>query len=97
NQQSDFMTNAMGGMVLFIGKPPKPTHSNMNITSELFDIRHNLLKESLVECGVSEDLSKEWLKIDAAFKAVICKKDRSECSLRHDKDKIFDYKNPILS
>ncbi|MCO4781344.1 MAG: group 1 truncated hemoglobin [Candidatus Cloacimonetes bacterium] len=96
DQQTDFMTNAMGGFVLFVGKPPIPTHMNMNISEQLFDIRHNYLKNAILDCGVSEDLAKEWLKIDLAFKKAICKKDVSECEKRHKNDKIMDYPNPAL-
>ncbi|PCJ18057.1 MAG: group 1 truncated hemoglobin [Candidatus Cloacimonadota bacterium] len=95
NQQTDFMTNAMGGFILFVGKPPIPTHINMNITTEIFDLRHNILKETILECGVNDKLAKEWLKIDYAFRAAICKKDVSECIKKHDNDKILDFKKPL--
>lgn len=95
NQQTDFMTNAMGGFVLFVGKPPIPTHMNMNITEELFDLRHNYLKQAISECEIPEDLASEWLKIDWAFRKAICKKDVTECELRHKNDKIMDFPNPL--
>jgi len=39
----------------------------MYITKELYDIRHQLLKDSLEEAGIPRELAKRWLKIDYAF------------------------------
>lgn len=70
-QQTFFMAEKMGGPKKYVGKLPKQTHIHMYITEELFDVRHMLLKESLEEANISEELTKRWLKIDYAFKRVI--------------------------
>lgn len=73
DRQTAFMAEKMGGVVAYWGKQPKMAHRQMYITAELFDLRHDLLRESLEEAGVSSDLAKRWLKIDYAFKRQIVK------------------------
>ena len=48
-------------------------HRQMYITEELFDLRHQILKESLREVRVPEELARRWLKIDYAFKRKVVK------------------------
>lgn len=73
DRQTSFMAEKMGGPAEYWGKDPKMAHRHMYITQELFDIRQQLLHESLQEAGVSEDLAQRWLKIDSAFKRQIVK------------------------
>jgi len=73
NRQTSFMAEKMGSNVQYLGKDPKMAHRQMYITEELFDIRHQLLKESLAEAGVSDALARRWLKIDYAFKRKVVK------------------------
>jgi hemoglobin len=67
NRQTKFMAEKMGGPVEYYGKQPLMAHRHMYITRELFDIRHDLLKASLREAGIADDLARRWLKIDYAF------------------------------
>jgi hemoglobin len=94
-QQSDFMSQAMGGPAMYLGKLPVPAHRHMFISEELFDLRTQLLNEALHEAGVSEQNQKLWLKIDQAFKKGIVKKAVSDCSLRFNTDEIIDVPNPV--
>lgn len=94
NQQTDFMTSAMGGPEVYFGRLPIPAHSHMNITPELFDLRHSLLKESLEEEAIPFELAQRWLKIDAAFKTGLVKKSLSDCKRRFNTDEILDYEDP---
>ena len=48
-------------------------HRHMYITEELFELRSQLLRESLEDAGISPDLAKRWLKIDSAFKRQVVK------------------------
>ena len=73
NRQTAFMGEKMGGPLEYWGKHPKMAHRHMYITQELFDLRQQLLRESLLEAQVPPDLIPRWLKIDAAFKPVIVK------------------------
>jgi len=72
-RQTKFMAEKMGGDVPYYGREMKMAHRQMFITQELFDLRGQLLRNSLQEAGVSEPLAKRWLKIDAAFKRQIVK------------------------
>lgn len=95
NQQTDFMASAMGGPQNYSGAFPVPAHKHMNISEELFSYRHDLLKQSLKEAGVSDELAAKWLKIDGAFKAGIVKKSIDDCQKRFFTDEILDHPNPF--
>jgi len=73
NRQTDFMAQKMGGPVKYMGREPKVAHRHMYISRELFDVRQALLKESLQEANVVDDLIVRWLKIDQAFQRAIVK------------------------
>jgi hemoglobin len=73
NRQTSFMAVKMGGDVTYMGKEPKMAHRHMYITQELFDLRTELLRESLIEAGVTEELIKRWIKLDNAFSRQIVK------------------------
>lgn len=75
NRQTSFMAGKMGGKVDYLGKEPYMAHRAMYITSELFDIRTQILRDSLNEEGVDQVLIEKWIKIDNAFKKQIVKKD----------------------
>jgi len=70
-QQTHFMAEKMGGPKAYVGKLPRQTHIHMYITEELFDVRHELLRQSLIEAGVPSELMERWLRIDYAFKRLI--------------------------
>ena len=72
-RQTSFMAEKMGGDVTYYGKGMKMAHRQMFITQELFDLRSQLLRQSLNEAGVSDELAKRWLKIDRAFSGQIVK------------------------
>ncbi len=92
SQQVDFMTGALGGDQIYLGKLPIPAHKHMFITEELFELRQTLLEEALEEAGASEDLKNKWLKIDDAFKKKMIKSDISECEKRFHTDEILAFK-----
>ena len=73
NRQTSFMAVKMGGDVTYMGKEPRMAHRAMYITEELFDLRTELLRDSLKEAGVPLDLIERWIKIDNAFKKQIVK------------------------
>lgn len=73
NRQTMFMAVKMGGDVTYMGKEPKMAHRAMYITQELFDLRTQLLRESLEEADIPEDLINRWIKIDSAFSRQIVK------------------------
>lgn len=93
-QVTDFMTEPMGGGSIYSGAFPVPAHMHIYITDELFDLRHELLKESLNEAGIPAELQSQWLRIDRAFKAGIVKKSKSDCKPRFATDEIVDIPDP---
>ncbi len=73
NRQTSFMAEKMGGPVEYWGKEIKYAHEAMFITRELFEVRHALLEESLIEAGLPDELRTRWLRIDSAFMKLIVK------------------------
>ncbi len=73
NRQTSFMAEKMGGPVKYMGKHPKMAHRHMYITQELFELRRELLKESLKEADLTDELMERWLRIDSAFMGQIVK------------------------
>ena len=94
-QQTDFMMQPMGGESIYCGKFPIPAHSHMYITEEMFDLRSQILRESLKEAGVPDDLAKRWLEIDSAFKNGIVKKNISDCKPRYKGESLMIIPNPL--
>lgn len=72
-RQTAFMAVKMGAKVSYWGKQPKMAHRHLYITEEQFNIRHQLLRQSLMEAGVAPPLARRWLRIDGAFKRQIVK------------------------
>ena len=93
-QQTEFMSQAMGGPAMYCGKLPIPTHRHMFISENLFELRTQLLKDSLNESHVGPAHQEAWLKIDQAFKKGIVKSKVADCQLRFNTDEILDYKDP---
>lgn len=70
-QQTEFMAEKMSGPKIYSGKPVLQAHIHLYITEELFDVRHALLKQSILEKDITESLMLRWLKIDYAFKKLV--------------------------
>jgi hemoglobin len=94
NQQTDFMTSAMGGPQIYRGSYPIPAHQHLFIPEELFNLRHSLLKRSIQEAGIPEHLAQKWLKIDAAFKSGLVKSSPNDCKGRFKTDPIIVIPKP---
>lgn len=91
-RQTSFMAEKMGGPATYMGKSPKMAHRNMYITKELYDLRQELLKQSLEEAGIPKHLAQRWLKIDYAFNRQICKdsiEDFYKTTWKYEKRKII--------
>ncbi len=72
-RQTQFMAEKMGSDRPYFGKGMQMAHRAMYITPELFEIRRNILRESIKEGGVADELAERWLKIDSAFSRQIVK------------------------
>jgi truncated hemoglobin YjbI len=93
-QQTDFMSDLMGGPSKYCGKLPVAAHKHMFIEEELFQLRSQLLRESLQEAQLSTECIEAWLKLDGAFKKGILKNSISECEKRFATDEILAFPNP---
>jgi hemoglobin len=97
DRQTSFMAEKMGGPVEYWGKEMKLAYEVMYITSELFEVRHALLEESLREAGVPEDLRRRWLRIDSAFmKSIVKDSIESFCSVTWQYKKWTIVPKPIV-
>ena len=94
NQQTDFMTANMGGGKIYSGGMPKNVHRHMFISEELFDLRTDILRESILECGVPERLADRWERIDKAFKHSLVKSSVDQCEKRFHTDEILCFPKP---
>lgn len=94
DQQTDFMVSNMGGGKIYSGALPKNAHKHLFVTTEMFDLRQKILKESLEECGVLADLAERWLRIDNAFRKSIVKEDSGQCEKRFFTDEIIIFAKP---
>jgi hypothetical protein len=88
------MTSAMGGPQVYSGAFPIPAHQHLYITEEIFDLRHQLLRDSLEEASVPEGLAERWLKLDGAFKSGLVKKSLDDCKGRFTTDPIVEFPDP---
>lgn len=93
-QQTDFMAQLIGGPKRYAGKTPKMAHQHINVTEELFKLRQDMLSESILEVGLSDNLREEWLKADATLKLAITKKSRNHCVKSYTTQQILDFPKP---
>lgn len=91
NQQTDFMVQLMGGPKIYGGKSPKSAHQHMVITDELFELRSNMLSESIKEVGIADGLRQEWLDADRTFKRALEKKSEAECTQAYPNQAILNF------
>lgn len=91
HQQTTFMAKIMGGPNQYSGKMPKYAHVHMFLTTEMVDIRHDLLKKAILSEGVSVENARQWLLKDYTIAKTILKKSTEECKPRFDGDPILNY------
>lgn len=89
DQQTDFMAAQFGGPNRYGGRFPDAAHQHMFITEAHFELRSQILSETLDECGVAPVLRDQWLAVDSKFKKMIVKMTVDECKKRYTKDEIL--------
>ena len=94
NQQTDFMMQLMGGPKRYAGKSPKDAHKHIFITDELYELRAQLLAESIQEAGISNELKQEWIKADATFQRALVKNSADECVRAYPTQPILNFTRP---
>ncbi|MBF0281789.1 MAG: group 1 truncated hemoglobin [Zetaproteobacteria bacterium] len=90
-RQTQFMGMKFGGDIDYPGMDLALAHRRMYITPELFQVRQGLLRDSLREFGLAEDLIVRWLKIDQAFSKPIINP-----SLEDFECTDFKYEKPLI-
>ena len=91
DQQTDFMSQLMGGPRAYSGKSPKSAHQHILITEELFDLRAQILSDSIKEAGIADNLRIEWLTANAALKKALVKTSVDECSVAYPTQTILNF------
>jgi len=96
SQQTEFLMGVFGGPRIYGGRGPMEAHKHMFITDEIFEIRHELLKESLHEARVPEALHERWLRADQSMKKSVVKQSLDQCVGRYNNEPIMVHPNPDL-
>ncbi|MES0370919.1 MAG: globin domain-containing protein [Mariprofundaceae bacterium] len=79
NKQTNFMVAAFGGPNKYVGEPPALAHMHMLITEEMALEREKILRKSILDEGLNDDITQYWLKIDRSFWPAINKNSIDEC------------------
>ncbi len=93
-QQTAFMTQVFGGPQIYAGKTPKFAHQHMLISDDLFNLRNQMLEESLIEAGIEAGLRQEWLNFDATFRPALVKRSETECTRAYADQDILNFRRP---
>ena len=94
SQQTYFMASIMGGPQQYMGKYPVKAHMHLYITDEMFKIRQNILRESIQEHHISDDLAEQWINKDYAFYNVVVKDSLEDCEQRFPSEPIVVVPRP---
>ena len=94
-QQTLFMMKIMGGPDRFGDKTPAAIHAHIFITDELFDLRASLLYNALCQCGVDDDIAREWMLLDGSFRRSVVKKSESQCRVEGGAG-VVTFSNPLV-
>ena len=79
SKQTNFMVAAFGGPNEYVGEPPALAHMHMLVTEEMALEREKVLRKSVLDEGLSDDITQRWLKIDRSFWPAINKDSADEC------------------
>lgn len=81
-KQTQFMVAAFGGENRYNGDTPAFVHMHMMITEEMLAVREKILRNAILEQGLSTAIAERWLKVDRAFHPAIVKQSVDECVLK---------------
>jgi truncated hemoglobin YjbI len=79
SKQTKFMVAAFGGPNEYVGEPPALAHMHMLVTEEMSIEREKILRQSIMDEELGEDIARRWLKIDRSFWPAINKTSANEC------------------
>lgn len=81
-KQTQFMVAAFNGPNRYTGDTPAFVHMHMFITDEVADLREQILRQAILDEGLSATIADRWLKVDQSFRSAIVKKSVDECVLK---------------
>lgn len=81
-KQTQFMVAAFNGPNRYTGDTPAFVHMHMFITDEMADLREQILRQAILDEGLSASVADRWLKVDQSFRPAIVKKSIDECVLK---------------
>ena len=81
-KQTKFMMSCMGGPNEYQWETPAIAHMHMNISNELYDLRQSILKQCILDEGISEALAERWLEVDDSFRRALVKNSVEDCVTR---------------
>jgi len=87
SQQAEFMQGALGGPKIYCGKKPAVAHPHIEISHKSFDLRQELLRQTLVELRIDREIAERWLAMDEAFRGRLVK-GAAGCQKRFFTDRI---------
>lgn len=97
SQQSKFMSGLFGGPAVYGGKSPHDAHAHIMVTEEMLDLRTKILRQSILKCGLSEEIADAWLVKDLKFHRTIIKKSTSELKRRFPTQNLVHFPNTYKS
>ena len=89
SQHTDFMISKMGGGPIYSGQLPGPAHQHIFISDEIYDLRCEILRDCLVQSGISEELIDRYFQMENTFRDAVVKKGPEECKKRFFTDEII--------
>ncbi|MDH5633926.1 MAG: hypothetical protein OEZ10_13185 [Gammaproteobacteria bacterium] len=81
-KQTEFMVAAFGGPNNYKGDTPAFVHMHMFITEEQADLRESILRQAILDQGLSTDIADSWMKMDQSFRRSIVKQSVDECIMK---------------
>jgi len=81
-KQTQFMVAAFGGENRYTGDTPAFAHMHMYITPKMLDVRQEILRQAILDEGLSEETAEAWLQVDDSFRHGIVKKTVDDCVLK---------------
>ena len=82
NKQSQFMIAAFGGENHYLGDTPAFVHMHMYITDEMLTLREQILRQAIIDEGLSQQIADQWLNVDQSFRRSIIKKSKTDCVMK---------------
>lgn len=81
-KQTQFMVANFNGPNNYTGDTPAFVHMHMFITDEIADLREEILRQAILDEGLSPSIADRWLKVDSSFREGIVKTSVDECVLK---------------